>query len=189
LKKGEVGIGTLIIFIAMILVAAIAASVLIQTATSLQNKALLTGSRTQDQVSAGMQTLLMYGTDGGDGTVEELRMKVKLLPGSGPIRFNETLIEVDVKNSSLDLKYAPDVCNDTNTNTTHFTVESLLEGPSHRTGYLQSGDVAMLCFDAPYSLGRDEDIQVRVVPKYAQTLIIETTLPDAILTNRVFIFP
>jgi len=189
LKKGEVGIGTLIIFIAMILVAAIAASVLIQTATSLQNKALLTGERSKDQVSAGMQALLMYGTNGEDGTVEEMRLKSKLLPGSGAIRFNETLIEVDVKNGSLDLTYASGDCNDTNTNRTHYFVENLIEGTRYREGYMQSGDVSMLCFEAPHDMGRDEDLQVRVVPKYAQVMIIETTMPDAILTERVFIFP
>lgn len=188
-KKADMGIGTLIIFIAMILVAAIAASVLIQTATSLQNKALLTGDRAQQAVSTGLEALLVYGTDGSDGTIEEMRMKVKVIAGSGDIRFNETLVEVDVKNGSLELEYGGATCTDGATNQTHYFVQNLIASSDYREGYLQSGEVSMICFEAPHSMGRDEDIGFSVIPSYGFPLRIDTALPDYIHTTRVFIFP
>lgn len=60
-KKGEIGISTLIIFIALILVAAIAASVIISTTFSLRDQAIATAQSAQKEVSGPLKILNFYG--------------------------------------------------------------------------------------------------------------------------------
>ena len=61
-NRGQVGIGTLIVFIAMVLVAAIAAGVLVNTADMLQESAEQTGEDSQAQVSDRIQVIDVYGS-------------------------------------------------------------------------------------------------------------------------------
>ena len=68
IDRGQVGIGTLIVFIAMVLVAAIAAGVLVNTADMLQESAEQTGEDSQAQVSDRLQVIDVYGNVDKMGT-------------------------------------------------------------------------------------------------------------------------
>ena len=52
---GAIGIGAMIVFIALILVAAVASAVIIQTAEKLQQNAQATGDDTQEEISGKVQ--------------------------------------------------------------------------------------------------------------------------------------
>ena len=60
-EEAEMGVGTLLIFIAMILVAAVAAGVLVQTAYVLQQQAETTGDQALMEVATGFRILAAYG--------------------------------------------------------------------------------------------------------------------------------
>jgi flagellin FlaB len=59
-----IGIGTLIIFIALVLVAAIAAAVIIKTAYSLKNQAEATGEGARQEVSGSIKVISLIGDRG-----------------------------------------------------------------------------------------------------------------------------
>ncbi len=96
-ERGQVGIGTLIVFIAMVLVAAIAAGVLINTAGFLQTQAEATGEESTSQVSDRIQVVSQSGNvtdvDGSQG-VDEIDFVVAKAPGAGAIDLNQTSVEL-----------------------------------------------------------------------------------------------
>ncbi|WP_459806390.1 archaellin/type IV pilin N-terminal domain-containing protein [Halopiger thermotolerans] len=90
--RGQVGIGTLIVFIAMVLVAAIAAGVLINTAGMLQTQAEATGEESTSQVSDRLEIVSTSGTV-TDNNVTDIEFVMAMAPGSNPIDLNKTTVQ------------------------------------------------------------------------------------------------
>lgn len=104
-KKAEMGIGTLIIFIALLLVAAVAAGVLIQTAGSLQERALTTGDQAKGQISTNVRMVEVSATDGQDGDLDVFEQIAKLSPGSNAIKLEQTLLTANTYDRTASLTY------------------------------------------------------------------------------------
>ncbi len=100
--EADVGIGTLIVFIAMVLVAAVAASVIMQTAENLQQRAYAVGKQTIRDVSTGLRVIGVTGyTDVNKTKIEYLAIAITPRAGSYDIDLNRTLLYIQLDNYSV----------------------------------------------------------------------------------------
>jgi len=115
-----IGIGTLIVFIAIVLVAGIAASVLVQTSTVLEMQALKTGSNTVLETSTGLKVEAVSGYN-TSGEIDKILVEITLLAGSSPIDLSQTVFEISDGNSKQVLRYENSFVNMTDVNGDLFT--------------------------------------------------------------------
>jgi flagellin FlaB len=110
--RAQVGIGTLIIFIAMVLVAAVAAAVLIQTSGILQQKAQSTGKQSTQEVSSNLMVKNIEGiraktaADNLSSTIDLLKLQVALNVGSSPVDVKQVVISITDGTIAHNLVYA-----------------------------------------------------------------------------------
>jgi flagellin FlaB len=110
---GDIGIGAMIVFIAMVLVAGIAATVLIQTANRLESQAMQTGEQTKAEVATGLYVIDVegeYGTRNISGSLvsalHNLTITVSPRAGSLDIDLSTTVVEISDSSKKCLLKYS-----------------------------------------------------------------------------------
>jgi len=113
-----IGIGAMIVFIAMVLIAGIAASVFIQTANKLEITSMESGSQTTDEVSAGLKVVDIEGKKAtawhynpGSGSawsnnsITNMTLSVTPRAGSPEIDLSTTVLEISNSNIKCILSY------------------------------------------------------------------------------------
>jgi flagellin-like protein len=156
--RGQVGIGTLIVFIAMVLVAAIAAGVLINTAGFLQSKSQQTGEQSSAQVSDRLQEVVTTGLvespaiDGSpDDVITLVNVTVTLSPGADELDLENATVSWIGPDGTAQL--APAGVIDSNGPTASFQVNNSQSDISNHT---QSGEFK-------YSVVKDADDTAPVI--------------------------
>lgn len=95
-KEAVVGVGTLIVFIAMILVAAIASAVIIKTAYELKNQAERTGENAANEATGGPKIMDILGDRGAPlqpgGEIVLIKFTVTTWDGSDAINIEDMKI-------------------------------------------------------------------------------------------------
>ena len=107
---GDMGIGAMIVFIAMVLVAGIAASVLIQTANRLEIQAMKTGQETTEEVATGIGIEDITGQEGNhigwtNGSIFNITICISPRSGSKDVDLSNTVVELSDSTSKYLLIY------------------------------------------------------------------------------------
>jgi len=186
-ERGDIGVGTLIIFIAMVLVAAVAATVLIYTTGSLQQKATKTSKEATQQISSNIIVDKVIGnrTNTTDGTISDniqsLEIRIKPDVGTSSIDLRQVIISLTDNDYTYDLKYPG-----------NFSAIAVRDADSSfnppNTPVLNSGDLVAITLDetamGSIQLGTRKNIRITLNQELGSSQNLEITTPNSFGVSR-----
>jgi flagellin-like protein len=185
-ERGQVGIGTLIVFIAMVLVAAIAAGVLINTAGFLQSKGAATGEEASAQVSNRINVVSAYGnvTEEYDGElVNYVNLTVRQAAGADNINLSKSTIQWIGPDTAETLTHgdgATDSSGETfNTTSVKGDSPEVLSGQSDRIKVIT--DAYNITDDG---LRAGEEVQLTITTQYGSKTTYWANVPESLKDKK-----
>ena len=200
-NEGAVGIGAMVIFIAMILVAAIAASVFVQTAGQIENQALRTGEQTKNEISTGVFVLDVGGRV-VNNKVENITVTIRLRPGSNDIDLSNVAVEISdgakkvllIMNSSASWNFNTSLDTDGqvfgtgawNETAAQFGVIVLEDRDGSITfasPVMNSGDLVMICVSCTScfnGIDGDDNVRGKILPEEGSSGVFGFEVPPSL---------
>lgn len=190
--KGQVGIGTLIVFISLVLVAAIASSVLLGSADLLQERGEQTSEESTDEVSDRVVTQTMFA-NATSGQVDSLRVPVRKASGSEAIDLEQATVEYlnEEDGNQYTLQYDSSIKHDTTgsgfgvVDATGSVSGAVLDEDGDRADILLNLD-ATSANDIPDQLGEGDEIQLVVVTSSGSETTVRATMPNQMSGDQVY---
>lgn len=205
-KKASMGIGSMIIFIAMILVAGVTASVMIQTMNSLQQQAMKTGEETVRDISGGLKVTHVTGYHNGS-KITQIAIFLVPLAGSGDINMTYADISLSDTTSHVILS-CNNSCFSSSISNGLFNTLNASNLTATTYGIMVVRDIDGSCSSATLTIN-DEDLIVLlvntskcflgistrteifgdVIPEYGISGIISFTTPSAYINTIIDLQP
>lgn len=192
-KRAEMGVGTMIIFIAMVLVAAVAASVLISTANTVREQATKTGNDAINNVASGFDIKYVKGTV-SDNVITTMDVYVQLSAGSPAIRLDTVTLSVGNGSATGSGELIFDVTSMTAAAGTTAKYGATLVPPAGDNtpfksyGTVSQGDLVKITISYidgnPLALRPGDSVSIKIMPAKGVTTTIAFTVPP-VLSNGV----
>lgn len=191
-KKGQMGIGMLLIFVATIVASTIAAGVLITATSLLQERALSVEEISRERLISGIDVVSVFISGNRTaGTITELEIMVRLRAGSRAVELSTLGVMFISRDQTYD-----------------FIMNETLSGPLCRFSNLEPQ--TEFCVDKRYSITDDDTIledadlayirfrlsdeepiepeqpfQIILQPKVGSHVAMDLRAPDLILTSKI----
>ncbi|MDY6864502.1 MAG: archaellin/type IV pilin N-terminal domain-containing protein [Halobacteriota archaeon] len=181
-EDAQMGIGTLIIFISMVLVSAVAAAVLISTSGILQERATDTGKEATESVATNLKVVQTSGSrpTAYNHTLEDISMRITVSAGSRQIDLSQVAINIIDGITSVDLTYSNSTANATKFNITVLRDE---DGSfSAQYPIINSGDLVEVLIDADAAglvIDPRTNVQMFIVPEIGNPVLHKFRTPSS----------
>ena len=179
--RGQVGVGTLIVFIAMVLVAAIASGVLINAAGLLQTKSAQASEQSSEQVSNRIQVVSSLGTqiDGTNETVGAVNLTVSLSPSAAEVDLSEMTVQWTGPTGTYSLTHNSSTDGDGS-----YTTSQVKDDDNSEPVLNTRDDRLRMNFDvdsfATSNLAAGSSVQLRITTRSGATTIVQLNVPRSV---------
>jgi len=187
-KRAEMGVGTMIIFIAMVLVAAVAASVLISTANSVREQAQNTGEQAIQNVASGFITYDVVGDVSATyDRLDSVDIYVRLAAGSPSINMDNVVISVTDGGATTVFAKADAADNTTNYSASQqLIVSGVGAWGTSAVDMVGQGDLIKIHLDlTAFGIVNSQNVEIKIMPAYGQNSLVQFYTPEVFDTDMI----
>ena len=190
--KGQQAIGTLVIFIALVITAALASFVLVSTTNALQSKSLAVSQKTMEKSTMGFSARQVEGIASADGQIDRIMMGVELSPGSDTIDMADTTLIWKANAGTEYNEFSPEpgwtgtdysTFSSSSYDGNFYLITDRSSGDDDR--FLESGELYVLGFVLGTTLDEGEDWKITLRAPYTQDLIVTGYAPEVIQSGQI----